>query len=490
MNKIPREYFRQIEFFVCPLHHYNEFVKHNKLTNSYLLLTLLFGLIFTPVKPGIIQPAPRLRSSADVTAFELIAAMNSLRVSNGLPALIEDPIIDAVAQSTAQTMAANEMSSHIGNISGRLASSGYGNGATVFGTENFAMGFQSIDQIMQVWSDPAHMLPAVVAAYCNVGAGTAISPSGMTYYILQAAYTSGKSCGSYTSGGTTTTQGSGSTSGTGSGISQYISPIKIASPDADGKIFHIVQAGQTFWSIAIAYKITIRDIKTWNNLADDATLKIGEKLFIPGSNTAGYATPTQVGAIQLSTPDASGKIIHIVQAYQTLSTIAQAYGTTVNKLLGLNNLQVDTPLRIGQALVIQLSSGPTLQPLQSLTPASDGKYYHTVQSGETILWIAQQYSVKVGDLLSWNGLSPTSIIHPGQKLLLRVTPPASSTPTALPASATPLPPTASPQLSPDTETPAPAANNVPESALLMWAIVLILLAGVLALVAFFFSRKR
>ena len=37
---------------------------------------------------------------------ELILAMNTLRVSNGLPALIEDPIINAVAQSTAETMAA------------------------------------------------------------------------------------------------------------------------------------------------------------------------------------------------------------------------------------------------------------------------------------------------------------------------------------------------------------------------------------------------
>ena len=455
-------------------------------------MTLLFGFIFAPIKPGVVQPAPVFRSSADVSAYELIAAMNSLRASNGLPALIEDPIIDAVAQNTAQTMAANEMSSHIGNISGRLASAGYGAGSTVFGTENFAMGFQSIDQIMQVWSDPAHMLPAVVAAYCNVGAGTAISPNGMTYYVLQAAYTSGKSCGSYTSGGTTGSQGSGTNSSTGPVISQYISPVKISTPDASGKIFHIVQAGQTFWSIAIAYKITIKDLKSWNNLTDSATLKIGEKLFIPGSNTAGYATPTQVGAIQPATPDANGKISHVVQAYQTLSTIALAYGTTVDKLLALNNLQVDKPLRIGQILIIQLSSGPTLLPIQSLTPASDGKYYHTIQSGETILWIAKQYNVKVGDLLSWNGLSATSVIHPGQKLLLLVTPPASSTPTALPATATPLPPTPSPQATLEALTPTstPETGNQLESAPLIRAVVFILFAGALALSAFLYSRKN
>ena len=274
--------------------------------------------------PASVQVAPSALSSenmAEVTAYDLIVAMNSLRVSNGLPALVEDPIIDAVAQSTAQIMADNQMSWHIGDVSGRLAAAGYGGGSKVWATENFAVGNQSIDEIMLVWSDAAHMLPAVVPAYCNVGAGIAKSSNGRTYYILQAAYTAGKSCGEYTSTGKTTSRTGGTTSN--GGVSQLIMPVKIATPEADGKVFHVVQAGQSFWSIAIAYKITIRDLKSWNNLPDNATLNIGQKLFIPGSNTVGYATPTQPGAIQLSTPDAEGRITHVVQSYQTLSTIAQ-----------------------------------------------------------------------------------------------------------------------------------------------------------------------
>jgi hypothetical protein len=85
--------------------------------------------------------------------------MNTLRVSNGLPPLIEDPIINAVAQATAKTMADNLMSWHIGNVSGRLAAVGYGGSATVWATENFAVGNLSIDEIMVIWSDAAHMTP-------------------------------------------------------------------------------------------------------------------------------------------------------------------------------------------------------------------------------------------------------------------------------------------------------------------------------------------
>ena len=163
-----------------------------------ILLALLAGLV-TPISNVLAYQHPAVPVQADtVTAYDLITAMNTLRVSNGLPALVEDPIIDAVAQGTAETMAASEMSWHIGDVSGRLAAAGFGGGSKVWGTENFATGhYDSIDQIMQVWSDPDHMIPAVQPAYCNIGAGTAIAPNGWTYYVLQAAYTAGKSCGEY-----------------------------------------------------------------------------------------------------------------------------------------------------------------------------------------------------------------------------------------------------------------------------------------------------
>src|SRR5574341_2694727 len=220
-------------------------------TPYLFILSLMVGF-FNPVwSASSASPHVIAAPASAVTAFDLIIAMNTLRISNGLPELKEDPIIDAVAQSTAEIMAANQMSSHLGDVRGRLASAGYGGGATVWATENFAVGSNySIDEIMLVWSDAAHMIPAVNPAYCNIGAGVAKSSNGRTYYILQAAYTSAKSCGEYKSPGGTTTQPGGST-----GVSQLIVPVKIATPDADGRVFHVVEAGQSFWAIAIAYKI-------------------------------------------------------------------------------------------------------------------------------------------------------------------------------------------------------------------------------------------
>jgi hypothetical protein len=58
--------------------------------------------------------------------------------------------------------------------------------------------------------------------------------------------------------------------------------------------------------------------------------------------------------------------------------------------------------------------------------------------------------VQVSDLMAWNGLNETSIIHPDEKLVLQVTPPATTTPTPGPATATA---TATPVLPTLTATP-------------------------------------
>jgi LysM repeat protein len=451
-----------------------------------LLLVLGSGAFYHPgpVRAEKIDLVP----PNQVSAFDLIIAMNTLRVSYGLPPLIEDPIVNAVAQSTAATMAANNMSWHIGDVRGRLAAAGYGGGATVWATENFAVssGGMGVDEIMAAWADPDHMRPAVNPAYCHVGAGTATTADGRIYYILQAAYVAGQECGSSSpSAGGTPQPGA-----IPNPVSQLIIPVKIATPDAEGKIFHEVQAGQSLWAIAIAYQITIRDIEVWNNLSRNVPLRAGQRLFIPNENTAGYATPTPFGMIVPAAPDADGKIVHEVQPYQALITISDAYHIPVDRILTLNGWQADWPLQIGQKLVIDpghVTPSPTLSNIQKLTPEADGNYYHTVSSGETLSWISGWYAVPLADLMAWNGLNNASVIRPGQKLVLLVTPPATATLTPSPVTITP---TASPSLtpSPAATPPAPAAEPPRSSGLgLLFGVTTIVVIG--GLLWWRFARK-
>lgn len=466
-----------------------------------LFFLCLLLLAVSAAKPNLATEAKEQRAPLQtVSAYELIAAMNVLRMANGLPALIEHPIINAVAQGTAQIMADGLLSWHIGDVKGRIAAAGYGGGGTVFATENFAVASDgvTIDQIMLMWDDYDHMRPATQSYYCHVGAGTAKASNGMTYFILQAAYISGVPCEAAPPGSITPIPGQTPI------VPGIITPVELVEPDENGNFLHIVKPGQSFWSIAVAYGVTIKDILLWNNLPESYVLQTGDELQIAGPESRALATPTPMGNVIIATPDSDGRIVHVVEAYQNLSRIGEAYGVSVNRLVELNGITVETPLQVGQKLLIKgqdQTPTPTpvpLTPLQKLTPASDGKYYHTVTEGQTLVWIANLYGIPHTDLMAWNYLNDSSVIYPGERLLLQVTPPATATFTPLPPTETPLPsPTFTPSLTPTATrllAPSPTATETPSAFSLAdnpsnWLLILAVVAAGAAIYFVVRSKK-
>lgn len=55
------------------------------------------------------------------------------------------------------------------------------------------------------------------------------------------------------------------------------------SPRAAGGIYHQVQAGQTLWSIARAYKVDVKTLARVNRLTNRNVLRVGQRLRIPGA---------------------------------------------------------------------------------------------------------------------------------------------------------------------------------------------------------------
>lgn len=231
-----------------------------------LLMVLLTALQVAPA---------RAQSGNNITAYDLIALVNNIRTSNGLPALEVSNILMSTAQSTAEIMAANRMGWHIGDVRGRIMAAGYGGGATAWATENFAIGPMSLEDLTWMWSDADHMIPMVKPAYQHIGAGVATAADGSIYYIVHAAYTSGS--------GAASTQPPGSTGVEPTApAAQWIIPVVTATPAADGAVIHEVKMGQSLWSIAIAYNTHIVDILRFNLLSpEQQVVWVGQKLNIP-----------------------------------------------------------------------------------------------------------------------------------------------------------------------------------------------------------------
>lgn len=263
----------------------------------HLLASLLIIILV-----AVLFPLHKTVQAQVGSAYDLIDAMNSLRTNYGNPALIIDPTLMGTAQGTADTMANSGSCSHIGNVSGRVAAAGYGGGATVWATENIACGYDLSVQttVYTYWSDSAHMLPVTNGNYVHVGAGVTVV-DGKVYYVLHAAYTSGSSSA-------VSTPGSGTLAPNPSTIrtSQLIQAVITSTPNPDGSVVHEVKAGQSLWSIAIAYGVKIAELIKMNNLPEKPIVYIGQKILVfPSSTPTLSPTVTQTRKPITRTPTAT-----------------------------------------------------------------------------------------------------------------------------------------------------------------------------------------
>ncbi|MEP7287249.1 MAG: LysM peptidoglycan-binding domain-containing protein [Chloroflexota bacterium] len=105
---------------------------------------------------------------------------------------------------------------------------------------------------------------------------------------------------------------------------------------------------------------------------------------------------------------------HVVREGETLTSIASRYKTTVETLIALNNLKDGDALYIGQVLKLPGSGAGLTSAAQPQTPSAPGTY--TVQRGDTLTSIANQYGISVDQLMIANKLTDPSLVRIGQIL--------------------------------------------------------------------------
>ncbi len=95
----------------------------------------------------------------------------------------------------------------------------------------------------------------------------------------------------------------------------------------------------------------------------DAAYVAGGNYSPPATSKPGGPTAIPYYAVQTTTPNGDGSIVHTVMAGQNLTLISKAYGLTVAELKKLNNLTSDA-LYVGDVLIIRLGNtpGPTETP--------------------------------------------------------------------------------------------------------------------------------
>ncbi|MEQ8472720.1 MAG: LysM peptidoglycan-binding domain-containing protein [Marinoscillum sp.] len=183
----------------------------------------------------------------------------------------------------------------------------------------------------------------------------------------------------------------------------------VEKPDGQ-RILHVIQPGETLWSISKKYDVTVQNITSWNNLDQSSTVSPGLELTV-------YSNKTELNEADRSLsekekPDIKEKKdeepspksnSHEVQPGESLWGISRKYGTTVEQIRAWNKLGPNDPIQPGQFLVISGSD--------KTVPVSNEQKYDTyqVRGGDSLYKIAREHDMTVEEIMELNNLSSSSL---------------------------------------------------------------------------------
>lgn len=171
---------------------------------------------------------------------------------------------------------------------------------------------------------------------------------------------------------------------------------------------YLVKEGDTLFKIAQVFEVPVESLKAANNIKGD-TLNPGETILIP--------SPEE----RIIKKTGNTEVIYTVRKGDTLSQIAEKFGSTTARLQLYNNF-MGSNLKIGQKIHIPESDSliahneNPVTTEKSNTPNED-VYTYEVATGDTLSQIAEKFNVSTKSLKEANNLSG-NMIKKGQGLLI------------------------------------------------------------------------
>lgn len=148
-----------------------------------------------------------------------------------------------------------------------------------------------------------------------------------------------------------------------------------------------IRYGDTLSELAIEYNTTVERLVELNNIANPNLIYAGDTLIVPTSDPSSNITQ-----------------IYVVQYGDTLSKIAQEYGTTVATLASINNIQNVNLIYVGQIIKIPSCSYDMSHRL------------YVVKRGDTLWGISRRFGVSIAKIVMLNRIANPNLIYPGNVL--------------------------------------------------------------------------
>jgi len=221
-----------------------------------------------------------------------------------------------------------------------------------------------------------------------------------------------------------------------------------ATKTVTSKKSHKVRKGETLSSVADKYGVSVDQLKRWNGISGKK-LKPGSYLTVQmtekevpmkesrGESVAKSTKKENISNEEPTTKTVTSKKSHKVRKGETLSSVADKYGVSVEQLKRWNGIS-GKKLKPGSYLTVQMTEkevpvkenrnesvakSTKKENISNEEPATKtvtSKKSHKVRKGETLSSVADKYGVSVQQLKRWNGISGKKL-KPGSYITVQMT---------------------------------------------------------------------
>ncbi|OTN94107.1 LysM peptidoglycan-binding domain-containing protein [Enterococcus faecium] len=227
--------------------------------------------------------------------------------------------------------------------------------------------------------------------------------------------------------GANTGSSTGNTSGSNSSNSS-------SSNTASGTKY-TVKAGDSVWSVSNKYGITMAQLIQWNNIQNNFIYP-GQQLTVSNSGSTNSASSNtgssaNTNSSSANTGSSSSQGTYTVKAGESVWSVANKNGITMNQLIEWNNIK-NNFIYPGQQLIVKggnstnTNTGSTTSATKPNTPntsattstSSSGNTMYTVKAGESVWSVANKHHITMDQLIEWNNIK-NNFIYPGQQVIVK-----------------------------------------------------------------------
>lgn len=128
---------------------------------------------------------------------------------------------------------------------------------------------------------------------------------------------------------------------------QPASSLAASAPSEAGPAEHRVSSGDTLWSLARRYRVSVEQLRAWNGLDERTPIRVGQRLKLRPPSASPAARAAASGQLD------DGREVpeyYVVKPSDSLWLIARRHGLRAHDLIQWNGLGQNTELEVGQQL--------------------------------------------------------------------------------------------------------------------------------------------